>query len=107
MPFFSGLQGDSGVRVTLLSFLVGVASRGGLLLFLPEFITAIIHKVSVSPHTTPHTTPHTALHSVLPQLAELTADKPRYFINSLTHRLKQRLLQTLLLLLPHLPPVSH
>lgn len=40
-----------------------------------------------------------------PQLSELSASKPRYFINSLTHRLKQRLLQTLLLLLPHLPPV--
>ena len=39
------LQGDSGVRVTILSFLVGVASREGLP-FLPEFNTAIVHKVS-------------------------------------------------------------
>ncbi|CAI8004823.1 Probable methyltransferase TARBP1 [Geodia barretti] len=76
----SCLHGDCRVRLTILSFLVGVASRRGSSHFLSQFSREIMEKLS-----------------------DLTATKPRYFINSLTHRRKQRLLQTLLLLLPHLP----
>ena len=43
----SGLHGDSGVRVTVLSFLVGVATREDSSHFLSQFCKDIMEKVGL------------------------------------------------------------
>ena len=97
---------DSMVRVRLLTFVtelrklaVGAGSNAFVLMddFLSEWVCGMVDEVGVSVlHPLGALWP-TCFSRLFFQLKELSQDRPHYYLNSYTHRLRLRAVQTLIL----------